>query len=100
MRILIVGMAASVHIARWLQQFVDRDWDIHLFPVNDSRPHPDLRRVTVHSFSSSPYPGADSSVRIQSIWPVYRGSGTLVRMAKVLKPSLLDRSGWLARVIH
>src|SRR5262245_11984471 len=100
MRILIVTMADSIHMARWINQLSGQGWDVHLFGVSDARPHPDLRNVTVHSFSSGTYAGAHDSVRIASIWPVPRGCGALVKIAQRLKPALIDRASWLARVIR
>lgn len=36
MRILIVGMSESVHIARWISQISDQGWDVHVFPSTQS----------------------------------------------------------------
>lgn len=45
-------MSDSIHTARWLSQFDDQGWDIHLFPSIDCGvTHPDMKHVTVwHSF--------------------------------------------------
>jgi glycosyltransferase involved in cell wall biosynthesis len=49
MRILIVGMAHSVHVASLIDHIADQDWDIHVYPSIDSGVvHPKMRNVTVH----------------------------------------------------
>ena len=48
MRILFVAMAHSVHTARWIAQLRGRGWDLHLFPVEPGRLHPELREITIH----------------------------------------------------
>lgn len=47
-RILFVAMQNSVHAARWIAQIADLGWDLHLFPIDHSVPHPALRNVVVH----------------------------------------------------
>jgi len=45
-RILIVGMADSVHLARWLSQFVDQYIDFTLFPSSPHRRiHPKIKEI-------------------------------------------------------
>jgi len=45
-RILIVGMADSVHLARWLSQFVDQYIDFTLFPSSPHRRiHPKIKKI-------------------------------------------------------
>jgi hypothetical protein len=42
-------MANSIHTARWITQFADQGWDLHLFSSIDSGiVHPGLRNITVH----------------------------------------------------
>lgn len=42
-------MADSIHTVRWISQFNDLGWEIHLFPAVDwGMTHPDLENVTVH----------------------------------------------------
>jgi len=49
MKIIIVAMAESIHTARRLNQIIDQDWDIHLFPVNDfGVKHPEIKNVTIY----------------------------------------------------
>jgi hypothetical protein len=44
--ILIIGMADSVHVARWLSQFVDQPIDFTLFPSSPHRKiHPLLKNL-------------------------------------------------------
>jgi glycosyltransferase involved in cell wall biosynthesis len=45
-RILIIGMADSVHLARWLSQFVDQYIDFTLFPSSPHRRiHPKIKEI-------------------------------------------------------
>jgi glycosyltransferase involved in cell wall biosynthesis len=52
MRILFVGMTGSIHTARWLSQIEDQGWEVYLFPVQRTDPHPKLRNLTV--FGANP----------------------------------------------
>ena len=48
-KILVIGMADSVHVARWLLQFVDQPIDFTLFPSSPHRRiHPGVKQL-VHS---------------------------------------------------
>jgi hypothetical protein len=49
MRILFVAQAVSPHTARWISQLQDQGWDIHLFDMLGSFPHPELRGITEYS---------------------------------------------------
>lgn len=49
MKILIIGMTGSIHLARWLDQLSNIGWEIHLFPSMDyTHIHSDIRNVHVH----------------------------------------------------
>lgn len=49
MRILIIAMADSIHVARWISQIADQGWDIHLSPSLDcGLIHPEIQGVTAH----------------------------------------------------
>lgn len=49
-RLLIVGFADSVHVARYLQLLQGLDWDIHVFDSTLwGEPHPELPPVTLHT---------------------------------------------------
>jgi len=49
MKILIVGMVNSIHTARWVSQFSNQGWNIHLFPSYESNEiHPDFQNVTIY----------------------------------------------------
>ncbi len=48
-KILVIGMADSVHVARWLSQFVDQPIDFTLFPSSPHRRiHPGVKQL-LHS---------------------------------------------------
>ncbi len=46
MRILFVGMAESIHLARWVNQLQGTNWERFLFPVYSPKPHPELKDLT------------------------------------------------------
>ena len=77
MRILFVAMPGSIHAARWINQFSDLGWDVHLFAATPEPVHQDFRNVTVYGFSSFRHKGLDPSVKIRGLWPVQRGSSVL-----------------------
>jgi len=54
-RILFVGMAESIHLARWVNQLEGMGWDRFLFPVNSEKPHVGLRNLTF--INSAEIPG-------------------------------------------
>ncbi|MFH1184357.1 MAG: glycosyltransferase [Chloroflexota bacterium] len=49
LRILYVAQAVSIHTARWISQLKDQDWDLHVFDMLGSLPHPELRGITEYS---------------------------------------------------
>jgi len=46
-KILFVGMVDSVHVARWISQIGDQDWEIYLFPVEWYVPNREFRKVSI-----------------------------------------------------
>src|SRR5579859_7582319 len=75
LRILVVGMANSIHLARYLSQIQHTGWDIHLFNSNPiwGACHADLRNVTLHGCVSWPAPNAHPSVELEGFWPFAHG---------------------------
>jgi glycosyltransferase involved in cell wall biosynthesis len=49
LRVLFVAQAVSIHTARWISQLRDQGWDLHLFDMLGSLPHPELQGVTEYS---------------------------------------------------
>lgn len=49
MRILFVAQAVSIHTGRWINQLRGLGWDIHLYDMRGSFPHPELRGITEYS---------------------------------------------------
>jgi glycosyltransferase involved in cell wall biosynthesis len=91
MRILFIAMANSVHTARWINQFADQGWDIHLFAVEDAGIHPDLRNLTVHNFLVHNPSGLGQTVRVVGSCPFPGGAGLLARrVVRRFAPSWLD----------
>ncbi|MBA4369089.1 MAG: hypothetical protein C0403_15785 [Desulfobacterium sp.] len=49
MKLLLIGMADSIHVVKWINQINQEGWNIHLFPSIDiCSVHPDMSGVTVH----------------------------------------------------
>ena len=63
MKILFVGMVDSVHVARWISQIGDQDWEIYLFPVEWSVPNPEFRNLSIFGTKFFRVPYLDKSVR-------------------------------------
>lgn len=49
LRILYVAQAVSIHTARWISQLREQGWDLHVFDMLGSLPHPELRGITEYS---------------------------------------------------
>lgn len=48
--ILLVAMSDSIHVARWIAQLDNMEWDIHLFPSSAAHEiHSEIKGITVHS---------------------------------------------------
>lgn len=48
--LLMVAMPGSIHVVRWINQLVDQDLDIHIFPSTGGVIiHPEMEGVTFHS---------------------------------------------------
>jgi hypothetical protein len=63
-KILFIGMSNSVHVARWLSQIEEQNWDVYLFPVEDwSEPHYEIRNLSVYATSIFRAAFVDKSVR-------------------------------------
>lgn len=108
-KILIVAMSQSIHVVRWISQFSNQGWDIHLFPsVDDGTVHSELKDVTVyHSFWG--FYKADPSVKrkgvhipsiryVNILEPLFRTranrssayrANQLRRLIQTLKPDLI-----------
>src|SRR5947208_1696575 len=85
-RILFVAMQHSIHVARWIAMIAGEKWDLHLFPLDENAPNPDLRGVTLH-------------------WPLHarRGAGlreatVFYRMARFGTFALRDPGGAVRRL--
>jgi len=101
MRILFVAMANSVHSARWIGQLRFKGWDVHLFPVEDFPPHPDLFGITVHSLFKVCFSKIRSTIFFKGIWwPFKRGGLLLGRLLERAMPTFWGRAPRLTRVIR
>ena len=91
MRIMFVALPSNIHAARWITQFVDLGWDIHLVPSLQDDLHPDLcGKVTFHDLRQGrqremPSP-VDIAISILRRWPHHRGSGHARRLMERLRP--------------
>ncbi|MCX6056763.1 MAG: glycosyltransferase family 4 protein [Chloroflexi bacterium] len=63
-KILFIGMINSVHVAHWLSQIEDQNWDVYLFPVDDwAEPHFEIRNLSVYATKFFRAAFVDKSVR-------------------------------------
>lgn len=106
-RILFVAMLDSVHTARWVSQFEDTDWDIHLFPSTDSAIHPLFRDVTIHGITTRPTK-LEASVKTPGALPnIFSKALSGVKLVKDImqkgdlskKSEFIERGKQLTRVI-
>jgi hypothetical protein len=115
MRILVVALVDSVHVARWLAAIADQGWDVHLFPsIDGGTAYPDLAGVTVHHSIYVPADNPRHNVRLRGlpvplpafatrvaqqigllgrkflrkVWPNYR-IWQLQRLIRTLQPNLI-----------
>lgn len=88
LRILFVAQAVSIHTARWISQLQDQGWDLHLFDMLGSFPHPELSGVTEYSLL---YP---RRIRLTTSEPSY-GSPFFLRRG--WDPFPLSLAGFIVR---
>lgn len=69
LRVLIVGMADSVHIARWIKMLSHTGWDVHLFCPYATIAHQELENVTVYEKVSAAPDAASRGVRLVGLAP-------------------------------
>lgn len=74
MRILFVGLAGSIHSARWAAQLAGTGWDLHFFSSVPSPVRREFRDITIYGVSAHRPPGIDPSVRLRGFWPLRRGA--------------------------
>ncbi len=68
MRILVVALSNSVHVARWLSAIADQGWDVHVFPsVDNGRAYPDLAGVTIHHTIYAPADNPRQGVALRGL---------------------------------
>jgi hypothetical protein len=70
MRLLFVGMADSVHTARWINQVTDQGWDVHLFSARDFEINRELKRAAVHDCILR-HPDLGAGVQQVGAWPCF-----------------------------
>lgn len=80
MRVLVIGFAASIHLARHLDLLAGTGWDVHVFDSSlTPEPHPDLPAVTLHPAAPCD-PPAGSAVEVATP-PAGAGDGFAGRVA-------------------
>lgn len=99
----MVGMANSVHTARWLAQLDGTEWEVHLFPSIDPARHAAIHDVRMHDLGYSLLAGRDEGAPEGSLrWTRLKAAQTaaqfLARSAERRRPGW--RARWLARVIQ
>lgn len=82
-KLLIIAMAPSVHVGRWIQQINDQGWEIHLFDPSDTEPnlyHPKIQNVTIYH---SVYQKRLENVRQRGVYiPLIPGFWLLAHMIR------------------
>ena len=99
-RILFVVRPSSVHSARWINQIVGREWDIHVFAASEGPWHSDFRNITAYSYASRSADGAGKTLRERRLWPLPLGADRAKMLAARLPERWSSRAAWLARVIR
>jgi glycosyltransferase involved in cell wall biosynthesis len=86
-RILFVAMAHSIHTARWIRQLRGRGWDLHLFPVERARLHPELEDLTIHDAFACDVAALPPSTRVlpAPMGSAEDGTDTAERLAATLR---------------
>lgn len=100
MKILYVGYGSSIHTARWISQFRDQPWDLHLFPVDSYYLSSALKQVTVHSLFNNNSNTVDDSVKQSAIWPFSRGHNLITSLSSQLMRNPLSSTARLVRLIR
>jgi glycosyltransferase involved in cell wall biosynthesis len=87
MRILFIGMADSIHLARWVNQLDGMNWERFLFPIYSVKPHADLKDLTVINSGEIPGFQKNRSLRYMNSSLPYFTATLLQRITqKRLKP--------------
>jgi hypothetical protein len=103
MKILVVGMANSIHTARWLAQLDGAGWEVHLFPSLDLSVHDAIQGVRRHDLGYALLAGGGGHAPEGSLaWTRMKAtqvaSQFLDRAVERRRPGW--RSRWLARTIR
>ena len=101
LRILFVGMAQSVHLARWMQQLEGTGWDLHLMPWEwPSLLHPLMPNLTLHGVGWFRPSGLPDSMRTPMPWWLpEEGSFRAHQLMSRLNPRRLSAPRQLAAAI-
>jgi glycosyltransferase involved in cell wall biosynthesis len=101
MRILFVAYGSSIHTARWISQFSDQGWDLHLFPDDEYYLSSELSGVTVHYLFRLGAANIDPGIRQEtSGWPFRRGRERLRGISRRMNGDPLAPVSRLARAIR
>ncbi|MEM9185042.1 MAG: glycosyltransferase family 4 protein [Planctomycetota bacterium] len=96
MRVLFVATPNSVHTARWIGQFADLGWDLHVFPSAEFALHPQIGPLRYHPPLGSR--SARHNRHVRQPLPTLL-AGPWLRRARRLWPSLFEEAKRLAAVI-
>lgn len=98
MRILFIATIFSPLAARWIEQVVDTDWDIHVYGTSDGVIHPSFRNVTMYTQTSRS--AVPEQIVFRPAWPFSRGTNRLKRVFTKLANILIpDPSHDIAKLI-
>ncbi len=85
MKLLLVCMAGSIHVARWIRQLEGGGIDCSVFDVDEGDLSPELRGVEAHVLKR-PWPARREGLTVHPVWPLPFGARATRR--------LLGRLGW------
>jgi len=101
MKILFVAMPNSVHAARWVNQLRDEQWNIHLFPIDESPLHSEFKNITVHPLFRHKGLNHNSNISQSGFWwPFERGRTRFEKALENISPKRVSRSARLVRKIR
>lgn len=100
MKILFIGYGSSIHTARWISQFSDQSWQLHLFPIDSYYLSPALNNLTVHSLFKNNVKTTNNTVKQSAVWPFLRGQKLITSLSTKVLAGSLSSTTRLIRVIR
>jgi hypothetical protein len=95
MRILFIAEPASVHVARWLRQFRDLGWDIHIFSASPTTnpPTPELDFGTLYGIDTVPVPAGMQFIKLPAASTAADLGRLTASLIQHIKPDIVHTLG-------